>query len=417
MRTTKRWEQQRWLLDAVIRTVGVDWDQGRSYYLQAPCGPDAGTDFQGIRTRVQRFDDIAREFIRAAERRERMAAAAEAAGHGVTAGENFYIASVLYGGAQWPIFENSAENLRLNGKKLECYGRYAGRADHRIERVEIPFRDAQLPGWLHLPSGYAGGRVPCVVAVDGMDGFKEMMVSLHGDKLLSRALAVLALDGPGQGECTTRGVEVTGDNWLEVGRAVFPWVRSRPEIDPDRIAVYGISFGSYWATQLAASDDQLAGCAVALVCHEPGCRTIFETASPTFKLRFMYMAGYEDEVEFDRFAQSFSLQGIGARLRCPYLVVGGERDELSPIEHTYRLLQEVEAPKELVVYQGEKHGLNATTASLFGPDWASHLADWIGDRLWGRSEALSRHLFVDMTGMVHESTWDEVVAGRKTSGP
>ncbi len=415
MGTTKRWEQQRWLLDAVIRTLGVDWDQGRSHYLQAPCGPDAAADFQGIRVRVQRFDDIAREFTRAAERRERLARAAEAAGHGITAGENFYIASVLYGAAQWPIFENSAENLRLNDKKLECYARYAERADHRIERVEIPFGEARLPGWLHLPSGYAGGRVPCVLAVDGMDAFKEMLVAMHGDKLLSRGLAVLALDGPGQGECTTRGLHVTGDNWLEAGRAVFPWLRSRPEVDPDRIAVYGVSFGSYWATQLATSDDHVIACGVALVCHEPGCRTMLETASPTFKLRFMYMAGYEDEDEFDRFVQTFSLHGIGARLRCPYLVVAGQRDELSPIEHTYRLLQEVEAPKELVVYQGEKHGLNSTTASFLGPDWASHVADWIDDRLRGRSPAPSRHLFVDMTGHVHQSTWEEVAASPEQS--
>src|SRR5262245_17367427 len=111
MRTTRRWEQQRWLLDAVIRTVGVDWDQGRSYYLQAPCGPDAAADFQGIRMRVQRFDDIAREFTRAAERRERMARAAQAAGHGVTAGENLYIASVLYGGAD-------RKSTRLNSSHL-----------------------------------------------------------------------------------------------------------------------------------------------------------------------------------------------------------------------------------------------------------------------------------------------------------
>jgi dipeptidyl aminopeptidase/acylaminoacyl peptidase len=247
-----------------------------------------------------------------------------------------------------------------------------------------------------------------VLAVDGMDGFKEMLVALHGDKLLSRGLAVLALDGPGQGECTTLDVHVTGDNWLEAGRAVFPSLRSRPEVDPDRIAIYGVSFGSYWATQLAASEERVIGCAVALVCHEPGCRTIFETASPTFKLRFMYMAGYEDEAQFDRFAETFSLRGIGARLRCPYLVVAGERDELSPIEHTYRLLQEVEAPKELVVYQGEKHGLNATTASFLGPDWASHVADWIDDRLRGRSPAPSRHLFIDMSGHVHEKTWEEV---------
>ena len=36
------------------------------------------------------------------------------------------------------------------------------------------------------------------------------------------------------------------------------------------------------------------------VCHEPGCHTIFEEASPTFKKRFMYMSGITDEAEFDK---------------------------------------------------------------------------------------------------------------------
>ena len=415
MGTTRRWEQQRWLLDAVIRTVGVDWDQGRTFYLQAPCGPDALGDFQGIRTRVQRFDDIAREFTRAAERRERAARSAEAAGHAVTARENFYIASVLYGGAQWPIFENSPINLRLDGKKIECFGKYAEHADHHVERVEIPFGDLFLPAWLHLPPGHDGSPLPCVLLVDGMDGFKEAMVALHGDRYLSRGLAVLAIDGPGQGECTTRGIHVTGDNWFDAGRSILPWMRARPELDADRIAVHGISFGSYWATQLAASDDRVIGCAVAFVCHEPGCHTIFETASPTFKLRFMYMAGYEDEEAFDRFAETFSLRGVGASLRCPYLVVAGERDELSPLEHTYRLLDEIAAPRELMVYEGEKHGLNATPATFLGPAWADHIADWIDDRARGISPAPSRHLFVDTTGTVHESTW-EANQGERRAG-
>jgi hypothetical protein len=46
---------------------------------------------------------------------------------------------------------------------------------------------------------------------------------------------------------------------------------------------------------VASIDDRVKGCAVAFVCHEPGANTIFNMASPTFKLRFMYMAGYEDE--------------------------------------------------------------------------------------------------------------------------
>ena len=34
----KRWSSQRWALDNVIRSVTIDWDQPRSFYLNAACG-------------------------------------------------------------------------------------------------------------------------------------------------------------------------------------------------------------------------------------------------------------------------------------------------------------------------------------------------------------------------------------------
>ena len=46
---TRRWMSQRWLVDNVIRSVGVDWDQPRSINYNAPCGPEANADFAGIR--------------------------------------------------------------------------------------------------------------------------------------------------------------------------------------------------------------------------------------------------------------------------------------------------------------------------------------------------------------------------------
>ncbi len=161
-------------------------------------------------------------------------------------------------------------------------------------------------------------------------------------------------------------------------------MRSRPELDPDRIAVFAVSFGSFVGTQVASIDERIKGCAVAYVCHEPGFNTLFNMASPTFKLRFMYMAGYEDEAEFDRFAQTLTLEGVAEQIKCPYLVIAGEDDELSPIEYTYDLLDRIKAPKQLVLYQAEKHALHSASSSALGPNWGVTVAEWIKDRLDGK---------------------------------
>ena len=34
---TRRWTEQRWLLDNVIRSVGIDWDQPRTISYNTPC--------------------------------------------------------------------------------------------------------------------------------------------------------------------------------------------------------------------------------------------------------------------------------------------------------------------------------------------------------------------------------------------
>ena len=75
----RRFNAQRWLLDNVIRANGIDWDQPRSLYLNAPCGIEANADFAGIRERVKKMADIGPAFATVARRREAKARAAQAA--------------------------------------------------------------------------------------------------------------------------------------------------------------------------------------------------------------------------------------------------------------------------------------------------------------------------------------------------
>ena len=66
----RRFEEQRWLIDNIIRANGIDWDQPRSLYLSAPCGVEANADFAGIRERVKKMADIGPAFEAVARRRE-----------------------------------------------------------------------------------------------------------------------------------------------------------------------------------------------------------------------------------------------------------------------------------------------------------------------------------------------------------
>jgi dipeptidyl aminopeptidase/acylaminoacyl peptidase len=175
------------------------------------------------------------------------------------------------------------------------------------------------------------------------------------------------------------------------GRAAMDFLLKRAEIDPNRIAIAGISMGSFWVTQVVAHDHRFKAAAVAFVCHEPGMNTLFNVACPIFKERYMWMAGYEDEEEFDKVAGTLSLKGLGAKIRCPFLIVAGEKDELSPIQYSYDLYDEITSPKKIAVHEGEGHGVSQI------PDAKAYIADWLKDRLDGKSMR-SERVYIDISG-------------------
>jgi len=138
---------------------------------------------------------------------------------------------------------------------------------------------------------------------------------------------------------------------------------------------------------------------VSAVCHEPGFHTIFEEASPTFKMRFMYMSGITDEDEFDAFRMGMTWEGHADRIRAPYLCLAGEAEELSPLEHTERLMQTLKGPKRLVVYQDSRHSVGNVPAANLGPFPPTLAADWMAATLSGRSFP-SERWYVEASGHI-----------------
>jgi dienelactone hydrolase len=403
---TRRWVEQRWLVDNVIRANGIDWDQPRTIYLNAACGLEAAPDFVAIRARVQKYADISPAFEAAARRRQAKAEDAERAGNTVTARDNYFIAAIHWAGAQWPIDEANETNIFYNTRKRACYAAFAARADRRVEAAWIPFQGKSLPAWFHLPPDYRANdrkeKIPAAVVMQGMDGCKEAAVALYGDKFLSRGIAVLAFDGPGSYESPLLGIHTSVPNWQEAAHAVYEWLAARPEIDATRIAISGASFASFFGTLVAAAEPRFACFAVYGTCTEPGAHTIFEEASPTFKQRFMFMSGIRDEAKFDEFRKTLTWEGHAEKIRMPYLLLAGEADELSPLKHTEGLFRTLDCPRTLVVYQDARHAIGGVPSATLGPSVPSVVADWVAARFAGKA-LTSERWYVDAAGRVSKT--------------
>jgi dienelactone hydrolase len=397
-RKIKRWREQRWILDQVIQTRGIDWDQGRSGKILRNCGPGVQADLQEVCRRIQKFADIPREFSRAADRREEQGRQAEAAGHLPEAREHYYIAACFYTNAMWAVYEDgNPKRIEWQERKHACYDKFIRYAGRPIERVELPYEGKMIQALLHLPPrSTAGEKVPCVMYIPGMDGVKEDTPA-SGDPFLERGFAVLAIDGPGQGETRDRGIKCTAGNYAAAGKLAADYLVKRPEIDPDRLGIMASSMGSYWAPRVVAEEKRFKACAVSGVCMEPGQYAIFNMSSPTFKMNYMYMAGYDDEAAFDEFAKTLTLKGVTSKIHCPYMVAAGEDDEHCDMKFVYELMSEMPAPKLLYVFEGERH-------SIRNPRARSLLVNWLIDTLLGKPFT-SQIVRVDTSGKETHRHW------------
>ncbi len=382
---------QDWILDRFIATLGVNaLMPGFMSFMASPVVGFSNADLERIAKRTQGLSSMRRAYVRAAEHREGIARQAEAGGHEVTARRHYYLASLAYGFAQYTVQEDrSAEKKSLHDKSQECYAKVIRYASAPIEKVEIPFADepayeaTSFPGILHLPPGK--GPWPCVIFLPGTDMHKEQVPNPEDNIFTKRGMACLSLDGPGQGESLLRMLKVRVETWNyeRAVSAAVDYLVSRPDIDPGRIATFGASTGSYWSPRAALWEsrhgNRIKAAGGLAAQWDPGFVNEFEYAQPNFKSNYMYMAGEDNEAEFDRQAPLHDLRGDIAEIRCPLLIVQGEFDELCAPQQVESILCAATAPYEIRIYEDEFHPLGSVALEA----WEG-AADWLKDRLDGK---------------------------------
>ena len=195
-----------------------------------------------------------------AERTAAIAADAEKAGHRVSASEAYLRASQYFSVAvnATSALADSTELAPTFHKQRAAWDSFVALTAARASRVDIPYELSSLPGYFFRPATDLQATGATLVAVNGSDGSLASLWATCVSPALKRGYNVLVFDGPGQqSQLFERHVPFRPD-WEKVLTPVYDFVSRQQGIDPTRIAVYGISQGSYWVARALAFEHRFA---------------------------------------------------------------------------------------------------------------------------------------------------------------
>jgi 5-aminopentanamidase len=327
-----------------------------------------GTDYADAEAAlrdIRDWDDWPAAWERIGVRYVELAREAADAGHVFTAGDAWRRAALCY---HWARFVHVREPLAAAPNVATYFERGAAALTPPAERVHIPDDAEALVAYLRVP---AQAAPPVVIMIPGLDSVKEELQAT-ADYLLRRGLAVLAVDGPGQGEAT--GSLPIEPAYERVVRAAVDFLRARrPDVDTERIGVFGVSLGGYYAARACAYVPEVR--AGVTLTGPYRLDLDWATLPPQTRQVFQQRSGAADAAGARERAAALTLQDAAPRITCPLLVVHGGADRLIPVSHAERLAREAPGA-ELLVYPEGNHGV---TNRAF--ESRSRIADWLAARL------------------------------------
>ena len=127
--------------------------------------------------------------------------------------------------------------------------------------IEFDAEGVTLRGWLYVPDG-AGGPVSTVVMAHGLSAVKEMYLDDFAEAFAAGGLAALVFDNRNFGASDGEPRQEI-DPWTQVRdyRHAITWAQTRPEVDADRIGVWGSSYSGGHVLVLGAIDKRIKGVA------------------------------------------------------------------------------------------------------------------------------------------------------------
>jgi hypothetical protein len=205
------------------------------------------------------FENAFQAFKEAGDEARTLAEDSASHNHKESARQAYLWAQNFYDSSTYFVDGSNDPNRFLSTWELlyDCWLKSLPLFDPPIEPVSIPYEDTQLHGFYLRGPGSAGKR-PLLILVNGSDGSLLDMWLWGGAGALARGYDCLTFDGPGQGYALWKQRLYFRPDWEKVISPVVDYALSRPEVDPKRIAIQGISQGGYWVPRAVAFEKRIA---------------------------------------------------------------------------------------------------------------------------------------------------------------
>jgi alpha-beta hydrolase superfamily lysophospholipase len=307
-----------------------------------------------------------------AEQDLRRAEAATAAGHSLTARAWYRHASASFRFAQSPIIQDDERKRTLYRRLIDAFARACALDDPPSEKITIPYRAGAICGWLMRPLRRTAP--PIVIIMGGADGWREAYEPA-AHCLLERGVAILLVDGPGQGESRLfHGLYLTADYHLAYS-AIIDFLIAEKRLG-GAVGIYGNSLGGHFAAKVASADHRISAC-----CVNGGTVRPIEILDryPRFIERFAAMLGSVDHAEARALMARLDLSEEVKQMSCPLLVLHGVPDTVFTFANARSLYEAAgSADKTLLAWDDGDHCLYNHANEK---NWM--VADWFSGRLCG----------------------------------
>jgi alpha-beta hydrolase superfamily lysophospholipase len=325
-------------------------------------------DFEEVTADLERWDDWCAAWSARAKVHEDLGRESLQEGYRLSAGEHLVRAAIYYHFAKFVFVQDPAQMRVAHAKAVACYHDALPFLRPPGERVEIPFAGKSLCGVLRRPSR---SRCPVLVMAPGLDSTKEELHA-YEEPFLARGIAVLAVDGPGQGEAEYE-IPICGD-YERAAHAVADWIETREDLDAQRLAIWGVSLGGYYAPRAAAFEKRFRACIALSGPFEWG--RIWDGLPELTRETFRVRSHCATEAEAKRHAATLSMKEAAAGITCPIFIVAGRQDRLVPASHAEQLARSVSGPVQLVMVEDGGHNANNRPYR-----YRSRSADWLAAQL------------------------------------